>query len=112
MTYGISITTLEDVFLRVGQGEEEKRHFSLVEKEEGKIEEKEIPIGATKDDQYTIAEQSEDKFFTHFWAMVVRKMKMSFRVPAFYIMMVFSTLNLLIYSRSFFQSHFTAEEWQ
>lgn len=96
-SYGVGVTTLEEVFLRVGKQDEEeeeskdegsKKSLSDIKKE---VEEEKRQIGngvrslnktddLTGIDEYSIADQSEQNIFLlHFWALSVKRFLVSFR---------------------------------
>lgn len=89
-SYGVGITTLEEVFLKIGHGEEEepKDQFD----KEGDIQkETSSHINLSKDvengqslmsalDKYSIATDSEQSvFFLHLWALLKKKILMQIR---------------------------------
>ena len=94
-SYGVGITTLEEVFLKIGHGEEEEDEASKLklEKEEEIKKDSSGHINLSKDlghkdveslasalDQYSIATDSETSvFFLHLWALLKKKILMQIR---------------------------------
>lgn len=66
-SYGISITTLEEVFLKVAEGNDvTKRRFSRMESETQKVDDFELNSVKIKD--------KTSLFFVHFWALIVKRL--------------------------------------
>jgi ATP-binding cassette subfamily A (ABC1) protein 3 len=118
-SYGVGVTTLEEVFLRVGKdGEEEnedqpnvkemiKKDVEELEKEmeEQKRQLKENTgsyhsinhTGEIEVDEYSIAERSEeDVFWLHFWALSVKRFLVSFRQFKTSLLEIFIPILLII----------------
>lgn len=66
-SYGISITTLEEVFLKVAEGDNinPQRRFSRLEKEVEKVDD--FDLNSVK------VKRKIDLFFIHFWALMVKR---------------------------------------
>ncbi|CAI2381272.1 unnamed protein product [Moneuplotes crassus] len=74
-SYGVGVTTLEEVFLKVGEQDEEEKPINL--NRTFRINDSELGYD---DDYYSIAEESEQNvFFTHLYALCVKRFLMSFR---------------------------------
>ena len=68
-SYGISITTLEEVFLKVAEGTDishSQARYSRIEKDEQKLNDFELDIVRIRGN-FTL-------FFVHFWALVMKRM--------------------------------------
>lgn len=71
-SYGISITTLEEVFLRVGHGLEHEKVDNINIKQEELLKEAElIPKVNENLDEYTIVEHHEQGAFNVFWIHLI-----------------------------------------
>ena len=106
-SYGISITTLEDVFLRVGavgsieelNEDTEARHsfkkgniyiyiYILVRKSSGTEE--------PKEDMYSIGDKSTDDFMDQFIAILKKKVLLTFRMPIMFFVLIMFPVGMYV----------------
>ena len=66
-SYGISVTTLEEVFLRVGHGDDSNKNQEEPAKIKNKADEKDSLLGGTPHDDYSISSQPKLSFCKQFW---------------------------------------------
>lgn len=128
-SYGVGVTTLEEVFLRVGKDEEEneqayemtiknlrksitdeREHFREESKHgdntlHGSLNDSNDDIKLIED--YSIAEQSEkDVFCLHFGALIVKRLLVSFRQPKTFLLEILIPILLIIIGLAFSNSPF------
>ena len=95
-TYGISITTLEEVFLKVGDGADDKGH------EEVSMEEIKLEKGKKAEDMEEILEEVEredgccERFVSHLLATVIKRFRVIKRDPKSFIFELLLPLLIIV----------------
>ena len=94
-SYGVGLTTLEEVFLRIGHGED---HETTLEKirsstaDLSKLTEREKLLTA-----YSISNDHRRNFCTHFLALVKKKLLVMVRDPKSFLMDFFFPMSLIYF---------------
>ena len=97
--YGISITNLEEVFLRAGM-EDSKLKLKAIPEEEKKLPDSEKTVSPTQTGVFTLTEQSQRSGCEQFWVMIAKKFKEYIKNPSVLVFQFF--LPLIILSVGFF----------
>ena len=93
-SYGVRITTLEEVFLRIGHGED---HATTIEKiKEQTADLSKMSAREKMLTEYSIATDHRRSIFRQFWALVRKKLLVMLRDPKVFLLDFLSPM-LLIY---------------
>lgn len=93
-SYGVGITTLEEVFLRIGHGE---GHSTTVEKIKAQTADLSTLTEREKElTEYSIATGHRRNFWTHFLALVKKKILVMVRDPKSFTMDFFFPILLIV----------------
>ena len=92
-SYGVGITTLEEVFLRIGHGEE---HATTVDRIRAQTADLSKMTAREKElTEYTIATDNHRSFITQFLALVKKKLLVMIRDPKSFFMDFFFPIFLV-----------------